>query len=347
MATAATVRLNVVCEPGDACRAATASRLAPPLPADPRNHLGHDAGVDGHESGRTLAAQGHPGQRRRQPSSPVMDRVAVPVGGRHHQDPHCRGGWHRHGRDRGGERRRFLRRQLFDGEAGAKHRERSARPPLSPLTGTVARLLRPQPGRHHPQHTHHRRSNDSEFPVNLYPQHLHRRPDARCDDRCDVLAALGFRSNRARGDAAADHLPGARQQGDQNGRQGRAHSPVRPTLHAAGRPSVDRGGAGVLPRGLRRPSSPESQHGHCDGMAQDATAVGDAFAGGQPGDRGVHGPGAVAGRSAHPGGDDDCGRTDRVPGLPRAVFPTGTRALSNDQHARPGFGGISASHCGV
>ena len=166
--------------------------------------------------------------------------------------------------------------------------------------------LRPQPGRHHPQHPHHRRSDDSELPVNLHPQHLHRRPDARRHDRCDVLAALGFRSDRARGDATADHLPGARQQGDQNGRQGRPHAPVRPALHAAGGPSVDRGGAGVLPRGLRRPSTPESQHGHRDGMAQDATVVGDAFAGGQLGDRGVHGPGAVAGRAAHPGGDDDC-----------------------------------------
>ena len=38
------------------------------------------------------------------------------------------------------------------------------------------------------------------FRVDFDPQHLHRRPDPRRDDRCDAVAALGFRPDRARGD---------------------------------------------------------------------------------------------------------------------------------------------------
>lgn len=47
-----------------------------------------------------------------------MDRMAVPDGGRHHQGAHRRGGRDRHGRDRGGERRCFLCRQLFEEKLG-------------------------------------------------------------------------------------------------------------------------------------------------------------------------------------------------------------------------------------
>ena len=50
--------------------------------AGARDHPGGDAGADGDEPGRAMAAQGHPGQRRRQPSCPAMDRLVVPDGGR-------------------------------------------------------------------------------------------------------------------------------------------------------------------------------------------------------------------------------------------------------------------------
>ncbi len=64
-------------------------------------------------------------------------------------------------------------------------------------------------------------------------------------------------------------------------------------------------------------------------------------------DRGVHGPGAVAGRPAHPGGHDDGGGADGVPRLPGQVLSAGARAVPDDQHHRPGVGGVSAGGRGV
>jgi subfamily B ATP-binding cassette protein MsbA len=146
-----------------------------------------------------------------------MDRVAVPVGGRRNQDAHRRGGRDRHGRDRGGERRRFLCSQLFDREAGAKHRERSARALYHHLqelslafydhnrVGTILSTLTTD--------VQTIQSFLSTSTLNIFT------------DAMTLVAMIvvmfwlrwDFALNRARGDATADHLPGARQQSDQNG----------------------------------------------------------------------------------------------------------------------------------
>jgi subfamily B ATP-binding cassette protein MsbA len=70
-----------------------------------------------------------------------------------------------------------------------------------------------------------------------------------------------------------------------------------------------------------------------------------AYAGGQPGDRGVYGSGVVAGLVADRGGHDDAGHADCVSLLP-GRFSASARACPDDYHDRACVGGFSAGACG-
>ena len=310
-----------------------------------RDHPGGDAGADAHEPGHALAAEDHPGQRRRQPSArrdgspgwfPMVGgttkthiaaaagiatvAIAVVSGAAFYVASYST---ERLGQSIGNDLRVRLYHHLQELSLAYYDTNRVGTI-LSTLTTDVQTI----------------QSFASTSTLNIFTDAL----TLVAMIVVMFVAALGFRADRAGGDAAPDHLPGARQQGHQDSRRRRC-APASPICSPRCRRACSRSRwcRPTPARTYEDRQVQQGQQGHRDGVAQDAAGVGAAVAGRQPGDRAVHGPGAVAGRPAHPGGHDDGGRADRVPLLPGAVLPAGARAVPDDQHPRPGVGGIPAS----
>ena len=182
----------------------------------------------------------------------------------------------------------------------------------------------------------------SKLRVDIDAVHRDRHPVAGRHDRRDVLAALGFRADRAGRHPAARGVRAARQQSRAHRGQRSPHPPIRSAGHPAGRPAVHRGGQGLHPRRPPGTATAANRPADRDGMAAGPARLSAARADGHPGHRGLHRPGALARITAGPIRCDDHRVAVDLPGLPGPLFHPGARPGPDDQHHRPGVGRLSA-----